>query len=96
MHYQKEPKAQDKLVRCIRGEIFDVIIDIREDSDTFLEWVGLELNEKKHEHLWVPKGFAHGFLTLSEKAEVIYKTTEYWSKVHECTISWKDPKINII
>ena len=95
MHFQKSPMCQGKLVRCIRGKIFDVIIDIREESQTFLKWKGLELDSNNHEQLWVPEGFAHGFLTLSKEAEVLYKTTEYWSKKHERTIKWNDPEINI-
>ena len=95
MHYQKEPMAQGKLIRCIRGEIYDVIVDIREKSQTFLKWKGIELNSKNNEQLWVPKGFAHGFLTLTDEAEVQYKTTEYWSKDHEEIIKWDDPQISI-
>ena len=95
MHYQINPKAQDKLVRCTRGAIFDVIIDIRKNSPTFCKWAGVELNEKNFLQFWIPKGFAHGFLTISETAEIEYKVTEYWSKDHERTISWDDNKIDI-
>ncbi len=95
MHYQKAPMSQGKLLRCIKGKIFDVIVDIRENSPTYMKWKGLELFENDHKQLWIPKGFAHGFLTLSNKAEVQYKTTEYWSKKHEETIKWDDPKISI-
>ena len=95
MHYQKEPRAQGKLIRCIRGKIYDVIVDIREKYQTFLKWKGIELDSRNNEQLWVPKGFAHGFLTLSEESEVAYKTTDYWSKEYERTIRWNDPEINI-
>jgi len=95
MHYQSFPMEQGKLVRCTKGKIFDVVIDIRKDSPTKLKWVGLELNSENHEQLWIPTGFAHGFLTLTDQTEVQYKTTEYWSKEHEKTIKWDDPKIAI-
>ncbi len=95
MHYQRAPMGQGKLLRCIKGKIFDVIIDIRKDSQTNMKWIGLELDSNNHEQLWIPKGFAHGFLTLTDEAEVQYKTTEYWSKEHEETIKWDDPKIAI-
>jgi len=95
MHYQRAPMGQGKLLRCIKGKIFDVIIDIRKDSQTNMKWIGLELDSNNHEQLWIPKGFAHGFLTLTDEAEVQYKTTEYWSKEHEETIRWDDPKIAI-
>ena len=95
LHYQLSNHAQGKLVRCISGEIFDVAVDIRKDSKSFGQWVGIKLNSKKHNQLWIPEGFAHGFLTLSERAEVIYKTTDFWSSDHEMTIRWNDPTINI-
>ncbi len=95
MHYQKAPMEQGKLLRCIKGKIFDVLVDIRKDSQTNMKWIGLELDSYNHEQLWIPKGFAHGFLTLSDEAEVQYKTTEYWSKEHEETIKWNDPQIAI-
>ena len=95
MHYQRAPMEQGKLLRCIKGKIFDVLVDIRKDSQTNMKWIGLEIDSNNHELLWVPKGFAHGFLTLSDEAEVQYKTTEYWSKEHEETIKWDDPQIAI-
>ena len=95
MHYQINPKAQDKLVRCTRGAIFDVIIDIRKNSPTFCKWAGVELNEKNFLQFWIPKGFAHGFLNISETAEIEYKVTDYWSKDHERTISWDDNRLGI-
>ena len=94
LHYQTKPKGQAKLVRCIQGEIFDVIVDIRINSKTFGKWAGLKLNET-NTLLWVPKGFAHGFLTLSNYAEVCYKTSNYWDSESEKTINWEDPDISI-
>tara|TARA_A100001035_G_scaffold265576_1_gene247843 strand:- start:586 stop:1161 length:576 start_codon:yes stop_codon:yes gene_type:complete len=95
LHFQCNPLAQGKLVRCIKGEIYDVAVDIRRESKTFLEWVGVLLNSQNHNQLWIPEGFAHGFLTLSHSAEVLYKTTEYWSQKHEKTLIWNDPKLSI-
>lgn len=96
LHFQKEPFAQGKLVRCIKGKIFDVAVDIRRGSPTFKKWVGYELSEENKLMLWIPKGFAHGFLTLSEEAEVIYKVSgaEYNPK-SDAGIIWNDPDINI-
>ena len=95
LHFQCNPFAQGKLVRCIRGEIYDVAVDLRKESKTFLEWVGVFLNSQNHNQLWIPEGFAHGFLTLSNSAEVLYKTTEYWSQKHEKTVIWNDPELSI-
>ena len=95
LHYQTVPYTQGKLVRCINGEIYDVIVDLRKNSSTFLEWAGILLNSKNKYQLWVPDGFAHGFLTLTDVAEVIYKTTDYWSRDHERTIKWNDPQLSI-
>ena len=95
MHYQIEPYPQGKLVRCIKGSIFDVAVDIRKSSSTFSEWVGIELNQKNKKQLWIPCGFAHGFLTLSESAEVLYKASGYWNKDCERTIQWDDRDIDI-
>ena len=96
LHYQLEPKAQGKLVRCIRGKIFDVAVDIRKGSPTFGKWIGLELSEENKLMLWIPEGFAHGFLTLSEEAEIVYKVSgaEY-SPEHDRGIRWNDPDIGI-
>ena len=96
LHYQKEPFSQGKLVRCIKGSIFDVAVDIRKGSPTFGKWVGFELSEENKLMLWIPKGFAHGFLTLSGEAEVIYKVSgaEY-SPHHEAGIVWNDKDLNI-
>ena len=95
LHYQLNPFAQGKLVRCISGEIYDVAVDIRSDSPTFGKYVGEFLSDENHIQLWIPVGFAHGFLTISETAEVVYKTTNYWDKNSERSIKWDDPLINI-
>ena len=95
LHYQLPPHPQGKLVRCVVGEIFDVAVDIRRSSPTFGQWVGAELSSENHQQLWVPAGFAHGFLTLSENAEVLYKTTDFWSKDCEGGIRWDDPELAI-
>ena len=95
MHFQIYPKEQGKLVRCISGEIFDVIIDLRLNSATFSCWGKVKLSKKNKKQLWIPPGFAHGFLTISAKAEVLYKTTEFWFKEYERTIKWNDKSINI-
>ena len=95
LHYQLQPHPQGKLVRCIVGEIFDVTVDIRRSSPTFGQWVGAVLSSENHQQLWVPEGFAHGFLTLSAQAEVLYKTTDFWSKECERAIRWDDPQVAI-
>lgn len=96
LHYQIDPQAQGKLVRCIKGEVFDVAVDLRKNSKTFGKWVGLILSEENKKQLWIPEGFAHGFLTLSETAEFAYKTTNYYSQKHERSIRWNDDKIGIL
>ena len=95
LHYQLDPNPQGKLVRCTYGSIFDVAVDIRKDSSTYGKWGGIELNSENKKQLWIPPGFAHGFLTLSKKAEVQYKTSGFWSKECERSIKWDDSKINI-
>ncbi len=95
LHYQLEPKAQGKLVRCIRGKIFDVAVDIRKNSPTFKKWVGVELSEDNKLMVYVPPGFAHGFLTLSEEAEVLYKTTEEYAPELDSGIIWNDEDIGV-
>lgn len=95
LHYQLEPHAQGKLVRCVAGEIFDVAVDIRKSSPTFGKWVGVELTSENKMQIWIPEGFAHGFVALSDKAEIIYKTTNYYSKVDERSIKWNDSALNI-
>ena len=95
LHYQKSPKAQAKLVIALRGEIFDVAVDIRRDSPTYGKWVGEILSEQNHELLYIPEGFAHGFCVLSEKADVLYKVSNEYSPEHEKGIIWNDPDIDI-
>jgi len=94
LHYQVQ-QPQGKLVRVVRGAVFDVAVDIRQGSSTFGKWVGTELSEENHKQLWVPAGFAHGFLVLSESADFLYKTTNYYAPVHERCIVWNDPAIGI-
>lgn len=95
LHFQLPPHPQGKLVRCPVGEIFDVAVDIRRASPTFGQWVGAVLSADNKQQLWVPAGFAHGFLTLSEQAEVLYKTTDFWSRECEGAIRWDDPQVAI-
>ena len=95
LHYQINPKPQGKLVRCISGEIFDVAVDIRQSSETFGEWISAILNNKNKNMLWIPIGFAHGFLSLKDNTEVLYKASGKWNKDHERSIRWNDKKINI-
>lgn len=96
MHFQINPKAQGKLVRVISGSIFDVIVDLRVKSRTFKKWVGVNLSEANKSNLWVPEGFAHGFLTTSENTNVLYKTTSFWDKDSEKSLIWTDKEIGII
>ncbi|WP_447992162.1 dTDP-4-dehydrorhamnose 3,5-epimerase [Achromobacter spanius] len=95
LHYQLAPKSQGKLVRAVRGAVFDVAVDIRKRSPTFGQWVGAELSEANHQQLWVPPGFAHGFVVLSESAEFLYKTTDYYAPDLERSILWNDPDLAI-
>ena len=95
MHYQKSPFGQDKLVRCTQGSVFDVIIDLRKKSNTFKNWAGINLNSKKFTQLWIPEGFAHGFLALESNTIFEYKVTNYWSNDSEITMSWKDEDIQV-
>lgn len=95
LHYQKDPKAQAKLVIVITGEIFDVVVDIRKGSPTYGKWVGVILSDKNHRLLYVPEGFAHGFCVTSDKADVLYKVNSEYSSEHERGILWNDPEIGI-
>ena len=95
LHYQLPPRAQGKLVRVVAGEVFDVAVDIRPESATFGTWVGETLSAENKRQLWIPPGFAHGFLVLSEAAEFLYKTTDYWAPELERCIRWDDPQLNI-
>ena len=95
LHYQKSPKAQAKLVIALRGEIFDVAVDIRKNSPTYGKWVSEILSEQNHNLLYVPEGFAHGFCVLSDEADVLYKVSNEYSHEHEKGIIWNDPDLNI-
>ena len=95
LHYQLSPKAQGKFVRVIQGEVFDVVVDIRKSSPTFGQWVGDILSADNKKQLWMPEGFAHGFLVLSDTAEFLYKTTDYYAPEFERSIIWNDPDIAI-
>lgn len=95
LHYQLPPKAQGKLVRAVFGEVFDVAVDIRKTSPTFGQWVGERLSADNKRQMWIPPGFAHGFLVLSEAAEFLYKTTDYYSPAFERSILWKDTDLSI-
>ena len=94
LHYQIQ-QPQGKLVRVVAGEVFDVAVDMRKSSPSFGQWVGTILSAENKRMLWVPQGFAHGFLVLSEQAEFLYKTTAYWAPEHERTIQWDDPDLAI-
>ena len=94
LHYQVQ-RPQGKLVRVVRGAVFDVAVDIRRSSPTFGQWVGSELSETNQKQLWMPPGFAHGFLVLSETADFLYKTTEYYAPAHERCIAWNDQVVGI-
>ncbi len=95
LHYQVAPAAQAKLVTVMQGKIFDVAVDIRPDSETFGRWIGEELCGDQRSSLWIPEGFAHGFVTLSEEADVLYKTTEFYSPENERCIRWDDKDLDI-
>jgi dTDP-4-dehydrorhamnose 3,5-epimerase len=94
LHYQVQ-QPQGKLVRVVRGAVFDVVVDIRQGSPTYGKWVGVELSEDKHQQLWVPAGLAHGFLVLSDSADFLYKTTDYYAPEFERCIAWDDPALAI-
>jgi dTDP-4-dehydrorhamnose 3,5-epimerase len=94
LHYQIQ-QAQGKLVRVVAGEVFDVAVDIRKSSPTFGQWVGVVLSADNKRQLWIPPGFAHGFVVTSESAEFLYKTTDYWAPEYERSILWNDPAIGI-
>ena len=95
LHFQKSPKAQAKLVTAVKGEIFDVVVDIRKDSPTYGKWISETLSDKDHKLLYIPEGFAHGFAVLSEDADVLYKVSNEYSQENERGIIWNDPTINI-
>lgn len=95
LHYQIDPAAQAKLVTVMQGTIFDVAVDLRSGSPTFGQWIGEELCGERRFSLWIPEGFAHGFLVLSETADVLYKTTDFYSPAHERCIRWNDPTLAV-
>jgi dTDP-4-dehydrorhamnose 3,5-epimerase len=94
LHYQLE-QAQGKLVRVVAGSVFDVVVDIRKDSPSFGQWVGIELSAQNHKQLWIPPKLAHGFLVLTETAEFLYKTTDYYHPQSEVCLAWNDPTVGI-
>jgi dTDP-4-dehydrorhamnose 3,5-epimerase len=95
LHYQLPPHAQGKLVRVVQGAVFDVAVDVRRGSPNFGQWEGVEINAENQRQLWIPPGFAHGFLVLSETADFLYKTTEYYEPAAERAVRWDDPEIGI-
>jgi len=95
LHWQLPPHPQGKLVRCVVGEILDVAVDLRRSSATFGQWAGARLSADNHQQLWIPAGFAHGFVTLSDQAEVLYKTTDVWNRESERALRWDDPDVAI-
>ena len=94
LHYQIE-RAQGKLVRVVSGAVIDVAVDLRRSSPTFKQWVAVELSADNHRQLWVPPGFGHGFVVISETADFLYKTTDYWFKEHERAVRWDDPTLAV-
>ena len=96
LHYQLPPHAQGKLVRVVQGEVFDVAVDIRKSSPTYGQWVAETLSAENKKQLWIPEGFAHGFLTLSKTAEFLYKTTDYYAQHYERSIVWNDDSLAIL
>lgn len=95
LHYQLPPMAQGKLVRCVVGEVFDVAVDLRRNSPCFGCWTGIHLSAENQRQVWIPSGFAHGFLVLSESADFLYKTTDYYSPEYERCVLWNDPELAI-
>jgi len=95
LHYQLPPHAQGKLVRVVQGAVFDVAVDIRKSSPSFGKWVGATLSADNKQQLWIPPGFAHGFVTLTDTAEFLYKTTDFYAPQYERSIAWNDPRIGV-
>ena len=95
LHYQLPPSQQGKLIRCTKGRIFDVAVNLKKNSSQYKKWIGLELNDYENKQLWIPEGFAHGFLSLTEDSEIQYKTTQYWNNENERSILWNDPELEI-
>ncbi len=95
LHFQKPPYAQGKLIRVIKGEIYDVAVDLRINSKNYGQWVGVTLSDKNKKQLWIPEGFAHGFIAMSSNVEIVYKTTNYYHPDSECILKWNDEILNI-
>lgn len=95
LHFQKAPYAQGKLVRVVQGRAWDVAVDIRENSETFGQWVGVELSSENHKQFWIPEGFAHGFVALEDNTQFLYKATNYYNKESEGSILWNDSALSI-
>lgn len=95
MHYQVSPYAEAKLLRCIRGAVYDVMIDLRPDSSTFKSWYGIELDDQSYKMVYVPEGFAHGYMTLADQTEVFYQVSEFYASDAERGIRWNDPVFNV-
>jgi len=95
LHFQKPPYGQGKLVRVVKGSAFDIALDIRKDSPTYKQWVGIELSERNRRMLWIPEGFAHGFIALEDDTHFLYKTTNYYNKESEGALRWDDPELGI-
>lgn len=95
LHYQNEPCAQSKLIRCLYGRIWDVVVDLRKNSRTYMQWYGVELSDENKKQFLIPRGFAHGYSVLSDTAEVFYKCDNFYSKEHEGGVFYKDPALNI-
>jgi len=95
MHYQQQPHAEVKLVRCTQGSVYDAIVDLRKDSPTYLKWTGVELTEDNHRMLYVPEGFAHGYITLQDNSELFYQVSEFYTPGAEGGLRWDDPRVGI-
>ena len=95
LHYQRPPNAEVKLVRCLKGSVWDVVVDLREDSGTYGKWFGVVLSDKNRNMMYVPKGFAHGFVSLETKSEVLYLVSDYYAPKSEGTLLWNDPDVGI-
>lgn len=95
LHFQNQPMEQAKLVRCVVGEIFDVAVDIRKGSPTYLQWVSVHLSAENRKMLWIPAGFAHGVQSLTDVAEIVYKVTNEYSPAHDRSVKWDDPSIGV-
>jgi dTDP-4-dehydrorhamnose 3,5-epimerase len=95
IHFQKAPKAQGKLVRVVAGSVFDIAVDLRRSSPRLGQWVGVELSADNHRQLWIPPGFGHGYLTLSDTADFLYKATDYYAPEHEASLAWNDSHVGV-